>query len=88
MFEADSFPIKNIQNIIPKIQPEFKPIIQFPNNFQKIDLNFNNLINNDFPKNLNIFSENNYFKPPIIGLNENKINNIFISDSTTTSDYK
>ena len=54
MFEADSFPIKNIQNIIPKIQPEFKPIIQFPNNFQKIDLNFNNLINNDFPKNLNI----------------------------------
>ena len=88
MFEADLFPIKNIQNIIPKIQPEFKPIIQFPNNFQKIDLNFNNLINNDFPKNLNIFSENNYFKPPIIGLNENKINNNFISGSTTTSDYK
>ena len=88
MFEEDSSPRKNIQNIIQKTQSELKPIVQLTNNFKKIDFTINNLINKDFSKSLNIFNENNYFKKPIISLNENKINNNYINNSTTISDYK
>ena len=88
MFEEDSSPRKNIQNIIQKTQSELKPIVPLTNNFKKIDFTINNLINKDFSKSLNIFNENNYFKKPIISMNENKINNNYINNSTTISDYK
>ena len=88
MFEDESPPIKNNKNIIQKKEEELKTFKQVPNTLNKINFTFTNFINNDLTKKINIINQKNILKMPTIPLNENKITNNFINNSTINPDYK
>ena len=88
MFEDESPPNKNIKNIIQKKENEIKTLKQVPNTLNKLNFSFTNFINNDLTKKINIINQKNILKMPTIPINENKITNNFINNSTIEPDYK
>jgi len=88
MFEDNSPSNKSSKNINQKPDNELKTIKQVPNLFNQINFPFNNFINNNLSKNLNITNEENLLKIPTIPLKINKINNNFINNSTIEPVYK